>query len=326
MKVLVTGGTGFIGSHLVDELLDNNYNVRVLKRRTSKDIFLKGKKVTFSFGDLGNPKSLEKACLGVDIVFHIAAIPRDWGSKKDFYEVNLKGTKNLLDACVKNRIPKFVYMSSAAVYGFPKTNQPITEDYPKKPAAKYGKTKYKAEQLLWKYGLENGIFVSAIRSPLVTGPRDRMIAPFLINALKSGRFFYIGSGEQKISISDARDIAYLLRIIGETRQANAQVYNVKSFDCTPRQIIEKLSEKINTPLPKKYMSYKKAYFIAFFIEGLWTILRRENPLLTKHKVKVLGHNRIINISKAENELGYKPKYDLNTTIDDTVMWYNSMSI
>jgi len=321
MLALVTGGTGFIGSHLVDELIDKDYNVRVLKREASKDIFLKGKKVTFSLGDLRNPKSLEKACLGVDVIFHIAAIPKDWGPKKDFFEVNLKGTKNLLDACVENKVPKFVYMSSAAVYGFPKTKQPITEDYPKKPTAKYGLTKFHAEQLLWKYGAENNMFVSALRSPLVTGPRDSMIAPFLIKVIKSGRFFYIGEGNQQISISDGRDIAYCLRLICETKQANDQAYNVKSFDCTPKELIEKLSEKLGVSSPKKHRSYLQAYLLAFFIEGLWTLFMRENPPITKHKVKVLGNTRILDIKKAQRELNYKPQYNYISTIEDIVSYY-----
>lgn len=318
MLALVSGGTGFIGSHLVDELIDKGYNVRVLKRITSKDIFLKGKKVTYSFGDLVDPKSLEKACSGVDIIFHVAAIPKDWGPKKAFFEINLKGTKNLLDACVINKVPKFVYMSSAAVYGFPKTNRPITEDYPKKPNAKYGLTKFKSEQLLWRIGAEKNIFVSSLRSPLVTGPRDSMIAPFLIKAVKSNRFFYIGDGNQQISISDGRDVAHCLRLIGENKKANGQVYNIKSFDATPKQLIEKLSEKLGVIPPKQHRTYIQAYFLASFIEGLWSLFKKGEPPITKHKIKVLGNTRILDITKAQRELNYKPQYNYISTIEDII--------
>jgi nucleoside-diphosphate-sugar epimerase len=275
MLALVTGGTGFIGSHLVYELIDQGYKVRVLKRINSKEDFLKGKNVMFSVGDLNDTNSLVKACRGADIVFHVAAIPRDWGHRNEFFKVNLQGTKNLLDASVENKVPRFIYMSSAAVYGFPKTNQPISEDYPKKPTAKYGVTKYRAEQLLWNYGAEKSMFVSAVRSPLVTGPHDSMIAPFLIAAVKSGRFFYIDEGNQQISISDGRDVAHCLRLAGETQKANGQAYNVKSYDCTPKQLISTLAEKLNVPQLKKYKSYAQAYFLAMLIEGAWAILNRE---------------------------------------------------
>ncbi len=321
MQALVTGGTGFIGSYLVDELLEQGYNVRVLQRSTSNTVFLEGKKITFSVGDLIDRESLVRSCQHVDVVFHVAALPRDWGPKKTFFEVNLHGTRNLLDACVEHKVPRFVFMSSAAVYGFPKTEQPITEDYNKKPTVKYGVSKFCAEQLLWEYETKHNITVSAVRSPLVIGPRDSMIAPFLINALQQGRLFYIGNGDQKLSISDSRDVAHCLRLASETKKAKGQVYNVKSFDSTPKQLIESLAEKLQVSAPNTHRSYLQAYLLASIIEGIWILRRKENPPFTRHKVKVLGSTRLLDITKAQRELGYKPQYSCVTTIDDMVSWY-----
>ena len=323
MQALVTGGTGFIGSYLVDELLEQGYDVRVLRRSTSNTVFREGKKLTFLVGDLTDRESLVKSCHDVDVVFHVAALPRDWGPKKNFFEVNLHGTKNLLDACVENKITRFVFMSSAAVYGFPRTEQPITEGHRKKPTAKYGVSKFCAEQLLWEYGTKHNITVSAVRSPLVTGPRDSMIAPFLINALQQGRLFYIGTGDQKLSISDGRDVAHCLRLAGETNKANGQAYNVKSFDSTPKQLVETLAEKLQVPAPNAHWSYVQAYLLASIMEGLWMLRRKKNPPFTRHKVKVLGHTRLLDTTKAQQELGYKPQYTCPATINDTVSWYQA---
>lgn len=321
MQALVTGGTGFIGSHLTDELIEQGYEVRVLRRTTSSTKALKGKKASFALGDLTDPISLIHACEHVDVVFHVAALPRDWGPKKTFFDINLDGTKNLLNACIKNKVSRFIFMSSAAAYGFPKTAIPITEEYPKKPTAKYGESKLIAEQLIWAYGKKFDMTVSAIRSPLVIGPRDSLIAPFLIQALKEGRLFYIGNGQQQISISDGRDVAFCLRLSCETDKAAGQVYNVKSFDSTPKQLIETLAEKIHVPAPKTHRSYLRAYLLASLIEGLWVIRRKQNPPFTRHKVKVLGHARQLDITKAEQELHYKPRYTMTSTIDDLVEWY-----
>jgi nucleoside-diphosphate-sugar epimerase len=320
MRALVTGGTGFIGSHLVDELLQQNYQVHVLRRQTSNMTYLEGKPLQLTVGDLTKPASLIKACQGIDVVFHVAAIPRDWGPKKDFFEVNLKGTKNLLDACVENNVHRFVFMSSAAVYGFPRTEAPITEEHPKKPTAKYGTSKFQAEQLLWDYKTRHNIGVSAIRSPLVTGPRDTMIAPFLINALRQGKLFYIGNGEQRLSISDGRDVAHCLRLAGETDRATGQAYNVKSFESTPKQLMELLAEKLQVPAPQVHRPYHQAYFLAFFIENLWMLRKQQNPPITRHKVKILGHTRVLDITKAEQELKYRPRYTITSTINDVVGW------
>jgi nucleoside-diphosphate-sugar epimerase len=216
-------------------------------------------------------------------------------------------------------------MSSAAVYGFPETKQPLTEDYRKNPTAKYGESKLCAEGLLWGYGLEHNIAVSAIRSPVVTGPRDRLIALFLIKALQQGRLFYIGDGNQKISVSDGRDVAHCLRLAGESQKANGQAYNVKSFDSTPRQLIETLAERLQLPAPEKHRSYFSAYILASFVEGIWMLRGKENPPFTRHKVKVIGTPRLIDITKAKQELNYVPQYTCAATIDDIVSWYRTFT-
>jgi len=323
MRALVTGGTGFIGSHLVDELLQQGYEVRVLRRPTSRTTYLEGKDLVIAVGDLTDTKSLVKACQNIDMVFHVAALPRDWGTRKEFFEFNFYGTKNLLDACVEQKVPRFVFMSSAAVYGFPKTIQPIAEDFPKNPTPKYGEAKYRAELLLWEYGLNHDIIVSAVRSPVVTGPRDTLIAPFLINALRQQRLFYIGTGDQQISVSDGRDVARCLRLAGEKTNANGQAYNMKSFDCTPKLLIDTLAETLQVAVPTTHRSYLGTYLLAELIEGIWALRRKKNPPLTRQKVKVLGHTRIIDTKKAHQELGYTPAYTYESTIKDTVAWYTT---
>jgi nucleoside-diphosphate-sugar epimerase len=321
MRALVTGGTGFIGSHLVDELLEEGYDVRVLRRTTSDITFLKGKKVTFVIGDLTDKDSLLQACQQVDVVYHLAALPRDWGSKSTFMEVNFDGTKHLLDACVATKVPRFVFMSSAAVYGFPRSTQPLAEDYEKNPTPKYGESKLSAEGLLWGYGITHNIMVTAVRSPLVTGPRDHLIALFLINALQQRRLFYIGDGNQKISMSDARDVAHCLRLAGENKKADGQVYNVKSFESTPRQLIEALADRLHLPAPKTHRSYLSAYVVASLIEGIWMLQGKDNPPFTRHKVNVMSSPRQLDITKAQQELHYAPRYTFATTIEDVVSWY-----
>jgi nucleoside-diphosphate-sugar epimerase len=323
MHALVTGGTGFIGSHLVDELLEQGYDVRILRRKTSPQPLVEDEKLSFVVGDLTDRGSLVKACQQVEVVFHVAALPRDWGPKKTFFEVNLDGTKNLLDAAIHNKVPRFVFMSSAAVYGFPRTQEPVAEDYPKQPTLKYGESKLCAEELLWDYGKKHNIVVSAIRSPLVTGPRDRLIALFLIKALQKKRLFYVGNGNQQISISDGRDVARCLRLVGESMIANGQAYNVKSFDSTPRQLIETLAERLGLPAPETHRSYLSAYVLASMIEGIWILLGKENPPFTRHKVRVMGTPRLLDITKATQELNYTPRYTLAATIDDVVSWYRT---
>ena len=322
MKALVTGGTGFIGSHLTDHLLSEGYDVRVLKRPESKLDYLTGKHVETTDGDLLDRHSLRIACQDIDIVFHLAANPCDWGPRRQFIATNLDGTRNLLDAAILKKVPTFIFMSSAAVYGFPKTTAPIPEDAPLHPTPKYGESKYLAEQLLWKYATDHPIRTSAIRSALVTGPRDRLAAPFLIPALQKDLLFTIDDGQQTLSLSDGRDVAACLFLAGETHHSNRHAYNVKSFDCTVRQLMDTAADALHIPPTTKHHSYASAYALATLAELLY-LPRRTEPPLTRHKVKVLGHTRILDTHKAEQDLGYHPKFGCTHTITDTVTWLAS---
>ena len=124
-RALVTGGTGFIGSHLIDELLEQGYDVRVLRRNTSNITLLENKKLSFVVGDLTDTESLVRACQQVDVVFHLAALPRDWGPKKTFFEVNFDGTKHLLDACVQQQgIALCIYELRSSIWVSKNTTTP----------------------------------------------------------------------------------------------------------------------------------------------------------------------------------------------------------
>lgn len=320
MKALITGGTGFIGSHLADMLLEDGYSVSILKRQTSNIKINEQPNLQYIIGDLLDKKSLIKACDSVDSVFHVAAIPRDWETKKNFYAVNFDGTKNLLDACVENKIKCFVYMSSAAVYGFPKTNKPIPEDYPLHPIGHYGKTKYLAEQLLWRYGHDHDMVVTSVRSPMVIGPRDTMIVPFILSALKQNKFFFIGDGQQQISMSDGRDVAHCLKLAGETNTTTGKAYNVTSYDCTPQQLIQTIVQEFDVSFPTKHHSYHTSYLLACILEA-GAFIFRNNPPLTRYKVRILGNTRLIDSTKAKQQLNYMPEFTYQTTVHDMIQWF-----
>ena len=322
MKALVTGSTGFIGSHLVDELLNSGYRVKALIRKTSNTKYLENKPVETTIGDITDPKSLVKATKDTDVVFHVAAIASEWGPMKKFMDINTNGTKNIVQACVENKIRRIIHMSSCAVYGFPKTNEPIAENYKKNPPGKYGRTKYEAEKILWEQAKEKNIEVSAVRSPMIIGERDEMISIFIINALKSQKFRFIGDGNQKISISNGKDVAYLLRLTAEKQKAIGQAYNVKSFESTPKKLINAMCEKLEIKPPEENVSYTTAYMLATLLEAIYALRKKPNPpALTKYKVIVMGNTRIIDTTKAEKDLGYKPKYSFQKTIDEIYNWY-----
>jgi nucleoside-diphosphate-sugar epimerase len=321
MRALVTGGTGFVGSHLVDELLKNDYTVKVLIRPNSNLSYLKGKPVSFVTGDLSDKSSLITACKGNDVIFHVAALPHEQRHLRLFYKVNTKGTKNLLEASTYYNIRNFVLMSTTSVYGFP----PITilkEEHETMPKTKYGRSKYLAEQLLWHHGKTHNMHVAAVRAPWITGPRNYKAPKFIMN-IKQKRFFYIRTPQTTISIVDVRDVANCLRYAAEQTKANGQAINVKSFDCTVKAYIETIASILSIPSPTRTLPLPTALILATFAEAAWLPTGREPPI-TRHQVRTLGTNRIFDISRAST-IGYTPQYAMEETIVDTIDWVQKTS-
>jgi len=309
MKALVTGGTGFVGSHLVDELLENGYEVRVLTR---KDYYEKGMEVVK--GDITS-KKLDEFLRGIDIVFHIAALSSEWEKKKNFMEVNVEGTRNVANACIKNGI-KIVYMSTAGVYGFRDFKHPIKEDEKISLHNAYSLSKFMGEKIL----LENeDVEAVAVRSPLIIGPRDRHALPALIEGIKKKKLAYIRNKENVTSLSHPRDVALCLRLAGEKGKG---VYNVKSFDCSFKNLFETFAKYLGVDAPSKTIPYAIAYVGAVFLEGIYrAAMAKKAPPLTRFKIRLLGTERIIDCGKAERELGFKARYDMEETVKESVEWY-----
>lgn len=316
MRALVTGGSGFVGSHLVDELLKNDYTVNVLVRPTSNLAYLKGKPIHLKTGDLSDTSSLSTACKGNDIVFHIAALPHEQTYLRSFYTVNTKGTKNLLEASVQSGVRNFILMSTTSLYGFPPIPV-LKEEHVTMPKTKYGKSKYFAEQLLGQYGKTYNMHVAAIRAPWITGPRNYK-TPHFIRTLKQGHFFYVNTPQTTISIVDVRDVAACLRRASEQTKVKDQAINVKSFDCTVQAYIETITSALSIPSPTRTLSLPTALILATFAEAAWLPTRREPPI-TRHQVRTLGTNRTFNINRAST-IGYTPKYTMEKTVTDTIDW------
>jgi nucleoside-diphosphate-sugar epimerase len=316
MRALVTGGAGFVGSHLVDELLKNGYEVKVLIRPTSNLSYLEGKPVILVTGDLFDSSSLIAACENTDVVFHIAALPHEQRHLPFFYGVNTRGTQNLLEASHNTAIQRFVLMSTTSIYGFPPTPV-LKEEDATMPRTKYARSKYLAEQLLWHYGKKDHMHVAAVRAPWITGPRNYK-APRFIRTIQQGRFFYVDTPLNTISMVDVRDVAACLRLIAEHPGANNQALNVKSFDCPVQSYIETYTTALSIFPPTKILPMNAALFLAGCAEATYLLAGREPPL-SRHQIKTLGTTRTFDITKVM-ALGYIPRYTMKETIADTVTW------
>lgn len=309
MKILVTGGTGFIGSYIIEELLKHNYHVKILTR---KSIDRWGSNIEVIKGDITKPDTIREAFRDVEAVFHNAAYALDYGRKREIYNVNVAGTENIAKLCIENDIDRIIYTSSAGVYGFPNTKEPITEDSPKKPLNYYQKSKLLGEKALSKY--REDIKTSTIRPPLVFGAGG-IGTKIILEKLANDSMIIIGDGNNIISVVHPRDAAKCLRLALEKDNIGT-AFNVVSFTVTINDFIEKLSEKLGVKKPDKHVSFWTAYILGFLSEHL-----SKNPSITRFRVKTLATNREVSYKKAKDMLGYKPSFDLDKTVEDMVKWY-----
>jgi nucleoside-diphosphate-sugar epimerase len=325
LKALITGGTGFLGSHIVDELIDNNYEVRVLARRTSNTSRLqKMKGVELVVGDITKPETLTKGVQDVDVIFNNAAIMEDWGSWSKFKPVNVDGTRNVLEVARKQDISRIAHTSSTAVYGFPNTKEAITEESPKQPFGNYQKSKWVAEQIVSEYVIDYEMDIASVRPPFVLGSRDQYTTPLFVNSIQSGEMVIIGNGSQIQSVVHARDAAQCLRLTAETPNIRGEAFNVASFDVNVKEFYSKWAEMLAVESSFRRIPYRLVYVLGA-ISGLWGSFRRkkESPFLTTFRAKLMGTNYLIDSTKAKERLGYQPRFNMDKTIRDSLQWYFS---
>ena len=238
--VLVTGGAGFIGSHLVDRLVLKNYKVIVLdslKSGVKKNLSKSFKRITFIKKDIRNFKTYEKYFKKVDLVFHLAAIADVVPSIKnpeEYFYTNVQGTLNVLKACRKHKVKKIVYIASASCYGIAKEiptseNAHVNTEYP------YALTKRLGEELVIHWGKVYKLNFTSVRLFNVYGPRSRtagaygaMFGVFLSQKLANKPFTIVGTGNQKRDFTYISDVIDALIIISKSKKSNKEIFNVGS--------------------------------------------------------------------------------------------------
>ncbi len=291
MKAIITGGAGFIGSHLVDLLVQKKYEVIVIDNfstgRDSNLLHLK-KKITIkkaNISRIGNWKSL---FLGVDVVFHLAAqadIVPSIKKPKSYFNSNVAGTINILDLCVKNNVKKIVYAASSSCYGIPKY-YPTKETSKLSPEYPYALTKFLGEELVMHWAKVYNLSSVSLRFFNVFGTRSRtsgtygaVLGVFLKQKLSNSPFTVVGNGKQKRDFTYVTDIANALYLASRYKKTN--IFNVGSGKPKSINYLVKLLGGNKIHIPK----------------------RPGEPDITH-----------ANINKIKKELNWKPKVSFETGI------------
>jgi UDP-glucose 4-epimerase len=244
-RVLVTGGAGFIGSHLVDRLVDEGYDVRVIDNLYSGKLeniehHIKSGKVDFVKGDIRDASLVKISLAGVEAVFHLAAIisvPFSVSNPQLTLDVNLAGTTNLLNACSKKNIDKFVFVSSCAVFGDTKI-LPVNENASTNPISPYAESKLLAERDCLNFQQKGLLQSVVLRFFNVYGPRQGMneysgvITRFINRAKQKQPLTIYGDGSQTRDFVNVKDIVQALYACMKSKSANGEVFNIGSGNPT----------------------------------------------------------------------------------------------
>jgi nucleoside-diphosphate-sugar epimerase len=322
-RCFVTGGTGFIGSHIVRTLKQADHEVDVVIRESSSLSLIEDLNITPKIGDVTNQESLMAVISSdTDWLFHNAAIMADWGGKDHFFPINVEGTRNILEVVRKKDIPFLVHTSSTAIYGFPNSIEPLHEESPRNPVNAYQESKLESEELFSEYEQAYGLKISRVRPPTVFGQGDMYTGPQLIEFIKTGSMVVFGDGRNIQSYVHAEDVARCLLLAAENQAKSVgNAYNVTSFTTTFIEFVEALASELGVDKKIRHIPYRLAKGLGGLLSGLYKGFSRSNPpLLTSFRVKLLGSNYKIDDSKVREELGYQPKWDLDSTVKDMVQW------
>lgn len=333
MTILVTGGTGFLGGHLVRALLEGGHEVRALVRRGSDVGGLRGAELVY--GDLTELGSLHQAVEGVEAVYHLAAIRDKWGTPYEaYYAVNAKGTQNLLDAAA-GRVDKFVYCSTAGVARYP-GNLQADESLPYNTDGHgqygYHHTKALAEQLTLEYARTGQVPATVVRPTTVYGPGDTWgMVTRLVTLLIRGRFALVGDGRNHLHLTYVDDVIRAFLLAGESSRSVGQVYIVAGPSLiTLNNLVAKVCALLAVQPPRWHVPVRAARAAGWILEEIYVIKGKlgisalgGTPFLTRDKVDTLTVNRGFTSAKAQRELGYLPTVGYDEGLRCTIDWCQS---
>jgi len=321
-KVLVTGATGFLGKYVVEELVEHGYQVRAFGRNRAIGQSLVNASVTFIQGDLTNQEDLTKACQEMDMVVHAGALSTVWGPWEDFYQTNVLGTKYVLEACREAKIERLVYVSSPSIYAAPRDQLDIKEsDAPQENRLNnYIRSKLASEKLFKDYPDVSSVI---LRPRGLFGIGDTSILPRVLNLSQKIGIPLIGDGRQLMDMTCVENVALAIRLALETPQAAGEVYNITNGEPRAfRNLIEETLRGLGYPIRYRKIPAPLVSAISSSLELIYKSLKlKGEPALTRYTYYLLRYSQTLDISKAERDLGYRPKITISEGIEQYVQDY-----
>jgi nucleoside-diphosphate-sugar epimerase len=329
---LVTGASGFLGSHIVDACLEDGNDVRALVRRSSDLSYLRtltGSKL--HYGDLSSPSALDEATRGVDVVYHSAARVLDYGSRADFEEANVEGTRLLLEASRRNGVGRFVFVSSPSVVADGRDQVDIDESYPY-PAQflnLYSETKAMAEKLVLAAN-SRGFITCSIRPRAVWGPRDRQgYMPKILGKLLRGEMPDVSGGRSiQASLCYCENAARACLLASKSDAVGGKAYFVTDGESVDMwAFMGRIGGLFGMPPMRRRVNPAVLRAAAALVDAVWmlpSLGHRRPPPLSRYSVSLLTCASTYSIAAARRDFGYVPTVSVEEGLVRLVRWVESI--
>lgn len=316
MKIFITGGTGFIGKHVLEKLQnENKFHVVILTRQKRDN----QKGLSYVQGDISNTSLISEYIGQSDYVIHMAGCKND---PKSFFQTNVKGTENIINACRKsNNLKKLIYLSSVGVIG--KTNNTVVDEQAEcHPVNEYEKTKFQAELIVKEYSKQNPGSTIILRPTNVFGENDPEMHLFnLITKIKNDRFYFVGRGESHYYLNYlyVREISELVPLFLRSN-ARSGVYIIN----TPTSLLEfitTIKEILEDRTPVKHLPYGPIKLLAKCFDMIPCDILKQPPV-NSLKLSELTNRKQYSSALLMADFGWKPMFTMKQALNNLVSHYN----
>ena len=328
MRALVTGGGGFLGRAIVEQLLERGDDVTIFARGHYPEVEALGAHEIR--GDIQDRHAITDACQGMDVVFNVAAKAGLWGPREAFYGVNVAGTENVITACRETGVSRLINTSSPSVVFDGTAQEGIDEStpYPQAYESPYPETKALAEQ---RVTAANGpdLLTVSLRPHLIFGPRDNHLIPSLLTRAKDGQVPQVGDGTNRVDLTYVEDAAHAHLLADEALADNPSLGGSVYFISQDEPVvlwpwIRDLLTRLDLPPIRQQIPLRVARAAGQMMAAAHRLLPlKGEPRLTPFLASELAESHYYDISRAKRDLGYQPQFSMAEAKARTIAWFKA---
>ncbi len=324
MKVLIAGATGFMGTRLAAAAIERGDSVRGLVRDLDRAADLRAVGVETVQGDMLDCDSLRRAVKGVDCIFHTAAVIGDWPDRELTRRVNVEGTRQLVSLAVHAGVRRVVHFSSLAVYGN-QHHRGTDESAPYRYGDTYTDAKIDSERAVFDLARNGAIEAVSLRPGFVYGPADRTLIPKILEALRAGKFMFVGDGSKQMNCVYVEDVVQAAMAASVAPGVTGRAYNITDGQIPAlKDFIGFIAEYCELPMPTRHVPPLLAVAGCYTSEHVGHLVGvKQAPLMNISRLRFLYYNQAYSIERARQELGYAPCYTIRDGLPLTLDWFTA---